>query len=200
MITLRKLAHLFISDVSGGDQSKDSQIDEREVMLKIRQLMAEVLFLKQFEKLNSGDRSPITQYVASYDLSVADGDDFQTSTLPEFYVGLPNNRGVHRVFEKDNPRNDFLPMRNPAVTQSLETARIKGLNYYYVEGLTIVYPRLNNSITDVTVQLIIPAPDTITKDANLPILPEHQSQILRMLKEDYAYVPKDYLNDNNNEV
>lgn len=201
MITLRKLAALHISDVSGGDQSKDSQIDEREVMLKIRQLMSELLFLKLFEKYNDGDRSPVAQYIASYDVLIKTETIYRYSDIPEFFITLPSNRGVHRLFEKDKPRKDFIPLENPAVTQDLESANIYKNSYYYIEGMRIYYTKLvNPNAKYVTMQLIIPAPDTIGKDDPLPIIPEQQSEILRQLKGIETTVPKDYLNDNNNAI
>jgi hypothetical protein len=199
MITLRKLAALHISDMSGGDQSKDSQIDEREVMLKIRQLMSELLMLKIFEKYNDGDRSAVAQYIASYDVVVATESIYKYSEIPEFFITLPSNRGIHRVYEKDKPRKEFIPLENPAVTQDLESANIYKNSYYYVEGMRIYYTKLSNpNAKKVTMQLIIPAPDTIGKDDALPIIPEQQAQILRLLKEQEIRLPKDYINDSNN--
>ena len=54
MITLRKLAYLFIDEVSGGGKTTDSKLDERDVILKIRQILNEVMALKYFEKYQKG--------------------------------------------------------------------------------------------------------------------------------------------------
>jgi hypothetical protein len=202
MITLSQIAEQYIRDVSGGDQSKDSQVDRREVIVKIRQLMNQLLMGSYFQKWNEGDRSATTMYIASYELTINKSEDERYYVdLPEFYVSLPYNRGIHRVFRKGSPENGFTPQHNYSVSDRVNASRVNSIDYYYVEGLRVFLRGKHTVQKDgkIVAQLIVAAPDSVGENDPLPIIPEHQSVILQALKQGYLPTKQDRLNNDRDE-
>lgn len=200
MITPNNIADLFISDFSGGDQSKDSPLDRREVVLKIRSYIIPLVKGEYYNKWNEGDKSAISSIIASYELSLAKDDTSQLYlTIPEFYMTLPYNKGVHRLYIKGNPYNDFYLMHNPGISGNLPHTKIKNEQSCYIEGNKIkMGPGCTAKKADkIVLQLLVPAPDSVGDDEALPILQEHVHEIMKMLRADFVPIPNDMANDNN---
>lgn len=199
MITLRQMAYQFLDDVSGGGLTSDTRFDEREIVLKIRQLMNEVMPMKFYEKWNEGDRSAIAIYLSSYPLILENDADNDRCfvIMPEFCQGQPYNRGIHRMFLKKDQYKDIVLDPNPGVTSNLPAGKLYGKKYAYQEGYKLVIRNmtLEPDITDeektIIIQLLIAAPDTIGLSDPLPILPEHQNEILKRLRALYLPTPQD---------
>jgi hypothetical protein len=206
MITLRTIAWQFLDDISGGGVTKDTRFDEREIILKIRQLLNEVLMLSVFQKAQEGDRSAITTYISRYELLVVVDKEKAYVTIPEFFTGQAYNRGIHRIFLKRDPYKDFIISHNPGVSKNLGAGNVYGENYVFIEGYTMIFRNLklpkSPTALDKTVvlQLIIAAPDSIGINDILPVLPEHQTEILKRLKAQYIPTPQDPTNNNNKDI
>lgn len=206
MITLRKLAYQYLDTVSGGGMTNDSRIDERDVIIKIRQLMQEVLALNYFGKYQEGDRSAVSTYIASYQLTPEiDKELKQTKVaIPEFYMSLPYNRGIHRAFFIDKPYKDFILQHSPGVSSNLPAGKVHGEVYAFVEGFKMVIRNVNqepgSQLPKVVIQLIIPAPDSIGPEDMLPIIPEQQAEILRRLRAEWQPIPQDLVNNGNKDM
>lgn len=205
MITLLQLAYQFIDDMSGGAQTSDSKLDERDVILKIRQIMNEIMVLKYFEKYQEGDRSAISLYISTYELTLEKDANRNITfvTIPEFYAQLPYNRGIHRAWLKQDSDegefNDIVISHQPAVSSKLRAGNVPGIKYGYLEGFKLV---LRNVQFDKTpqkafIQLIIAAPDSIGINDPLPVVPEQQSEIYKRLMAIYRPVPQDLTNNAN---
>ena len=206
MITLRKLAYQYLDTVSGGGMTNDSRIDERDVIIKIRQLMQEVMALNYFGKYQEGDRSAVSMYIASYKLTPEFDKELKQCKIdiPEFYMSLPYNRGVHRAFFIDKPYKDFILQHNPGVSSNLPAGKVFGQNYAFLEGLKMVIRNVNQepgtTLPKVVLQLIIPAPDSVGPDDPLPIIPEQQAEILRRLRAEWQPIPQDLVNNGNKDM
>lgn len=209
MITLRKLAWQFIDDIKGDGITTDSRLDEREIILKIRQILNEVMVLKYFEKYQEGDRSAITLYISTYQLTILHDSVLNRAyvTLPEFYASLPYNRGVHRIFLKEDIDSDnfkdVVISHHPGVSANLRAGNVAGIIYGYLEGLNVVFRNISvepdDEPTSAFVQLIISAPDQIGLNDPLPIIPEQQSEVLKRLMASYRPTPQDLaINANQN--
>lgn len=205
MITLRAMAYQFWDDIGGQAISADTRFDEREIALKIRQIMNEVMPMKFYEQWNEGDRGAIDIYISSYELVLQKDTAFDRAiiTIPDFFQGAPYGRGIHRVFLKKDPYNDFVRSHNAAIGKNLPAGNVKGVNYYYMEGYTMVARNilLEPDDTDedrkVIVQLLIAAPDKIGINDPLPILPEHQNEILKRLRAQYVPTVPDLTTNGN---
>lgn len=202
------MAWQFLDDISGQGVTKDTRFDEREIVLKIRQLMNEVLALKLFDKYNEGDRGALSIYIASYPLILQrdTANDRAYVTLPEFYTGLPYNRGIHRIFLKKKQYKDIIISHNPGIGQNVGAGNVHGEFYAYIEGFTMVFrniaiePDTLDDDKTIVVQLLIAAPDKIAMDDALPIIPEQQNEILKRLMIQYRPTPQDPTNNGNKDI
>jgi hypothetical protein len=206
MITLKQISDLFIRDWSGGDPSKDSRLHPKEVIKKARVFLNTALKPEYFTKWNDGDKSAITLCIYPYELSLStDSTGQKYVTLPEAYISLPHNKGVHRVYVKGNPWEDYTIMHNPGVSGTLPHTKIKGNSFCYIEGLKIwMGPGATTSKADrIIAQIICAAPDAVGENDSLPVNPETVTEVLRLLKLDYApvsQVPVDNLNNQNSNI
>lgn len=197
MITLRKMAYQIMDDLSGGGRTTDSKLDEREVILKIRQTLNEVMALKYFEKYNDGDRSPISMYISTYKLTLQNDNDLNRAyiTLPEFNATLPYNRGLHRMWLKSDPdQKGIVLSHHPSIGGRLRAGNVPGVIYAYQEGFTVVLRNVSvepGSPETVVTQIIIAGPDSIGINDPLPIVPEQQSEVIKRIMAFYRPLPQD---------
>ena len=196
MITLKKLACQFIDDISG-NRTSDSRIDERDVILKIRQLMNEVMNLKYFEKYQEGDKSPISLYIYTYQLTMQHDTTLNRAyvTLPDFYATLPHNRGIHEIWRQEFPDQSIILTHQPRVSRNLRAGNVADIIYAYLEGFNVYFRNISVEPDDepetIIVQSVIAAPDSIGINDPLPIVAEHQSEILKRLMVIYRPAPID---------
>ena len=197
MITLRSLAWQFIDDFSGGGKTVDSKLDERDVILKIRQIINEILPLQLYKNYAEGDVSGPAMYIATYELTLLNDADRNLAyiTLPEFHTSLPYNRGIHRIYLKDDPYRDIVISHQPGIGANLKAGNVAGINYGFQEGLKFILRNVSVEPDEepkkVIYQPIIAAPDTIGINDPLPIIPEQQGEILKRLMIIYRPVPQD---------
>lgn len=201
MITLKQLAALHIDKWSGGMQGVDSNLHYRSTILKIRGLVNEILKIEVLHARNEGDRNGPAQYIASYDLTVEKTDGVAKATLPEFYIQMPYNAGIYRVFPRNRRQGgfDFVRTYNPGVSANTDAGNYAGHKNYWVEGKVIYFRKAfsePDDNMDITVQLFVAAPDLIGENDLLPISPDQQMEILRRLDVlAQPIVPQDKLNN-----
>lgn len=205
MITLKQISDLFISDISGGKVSKDSTVSPQEVIKKIRSFLHTVLKPVIWDKIAYGDRTAITQAIYSYELSLLEDAQGKYLDIPDLYMALHDNRGFHRLYVKGNPFADFVLMHNPGISGELPHASMKGVQYCYLEGqrVRIAKGSIAKKADKMILQILNQAPDAVDENTNIPILPEQLSEILRLLKMDYAPmagIQTDYINNQNTNI
>lgn len=202
MVTLNQIADLILHDFEGGIPSKDSKLDRRDIIKKARSFIHTIVKPLYYEKWNEGDKSAIPQCIYSYELSLSEDAEGKYIAIPDFYMSLPDNRGIHRVYVKGNRYADFVIQNNPGVTGDLPHSSMKGVQYCSIEGLKV---RMNKGCTakkadKMILQIINIAPEALADDADLPLMGEQLAELLKLLKMDYApfaNVQTDYLNNNN---
>lgn len=203
MITLNQIADLVIHDFEGGLPSQESKLDRRDIVKKARHFLPTVLKPVLWGKISEGDRSTIPQAIYTYELSLQeDSQDRKYLAIPDLYMALHDNRGIHRLYVKGNPYADFVPMNNPGVSAMLPHSKLKGVQYYYVEGMNIIIGpgSIAKKADKMILQIINPAPDALGENDALPMLPEQLAELIRLVKMDYApfaNVQTDYLNNQN---
>jgi hypothetical protein len=205
-VTLRSLAYLFIDSVSGGNRTSDSRLDPQDVILRIRQLMNEVMALKYYEKYQDGDKSPISLYVSTYTLTMQHDTNLNRAyvTLPQFYATLSNNRGIHEIWRKEFPDQSIIITQQPRVSRNLRAGNVADIVYAYVEGLNVIFRNIavepDDEPEDIVLQIIVAAPDSIGINDTLPIVAEQQAEIMRRLLAMYKPEPVDLAVNNNPNV
>lgn len=206
MTTLKNIADLIMHDWSGGDRSKDSQLDERDVIKKARLYCNSVLKPVIYEKKNEGDNSAITQAIYSYELNLQEDSAQQKYlAIPDSYMALVHNKGIHRLYIKGNPYNDFVIMHQPGISGRLPHTKMKNIQFCYVEGMLVkMGPGCTAKKADkLVLQIINAAPDSIGINDNLPMMPEQLTEVLRLLKADYMPtmgIVNDQLNNQNSNI
>lgn len=206
MTTLKNIADLIMHDLNGGDKSKDSQVDERDIIKKARIYCNAVLQPIIWGKKAEGDNSAVTQAIYPYELSLqTDSAGQKYLTIPDVYAALVYNKGIHRLYVKGNPYRDFVIMHNPGISGRMPHTKLKNIQYCYIEGMSIkMGPGCTAKKADkLILQLINAAPDAIGVTDVLPMAPEQLSEVIRLIKADYlptAQVPNDYVNNQNTSI
>jgi hypothetical protein len=190
----------------GGLASKDSVLDERDVILKARSYLNTVMKPIIFEKKNEGDNSAITQALYPYELIVdVDATEQKFATIPDTFMALPDNRGLWRVFMKGNYTRDFVLQHNPGISGNLPHTKLKNIQYCYVEGLKVKFAKgcTVRKGDHIIVQIWNMAPDALGDNDPLPMVPEQLAELNSMLKKDFApfaQIPQDMLNNQNTNI
>lgn len=181
MITLRQISQTIIDRLSGGDRKTGSELSVQDIVFKVRSVCNELLKAEYITKYQDADRSAVTQCVANFELTLVNDPDCAYITLPDFYLNLPWNRGIHRIFQRalnaqGNPTDtEFALSHQPAIGLKTRTARYPGINLCWVENFKVKFYGIYaepGTTNKVIVQLIVAAPDSIDEDSPLPIMPE----------------------------
>lgn len=202
-MTLRELSDVIIHQLEGGDKSKDSHLDRRDIMLKARNYAATVLKPIYYEKLNEGDATAIAQAIYTYETTLQkDAGGRWYVQLPDGYMNLWQNRGIHRVFVRGNPFRDFVIQHHPGITSNLDHTELPGVQFCYIEGRNIVMSKgcKATKADKIVVQTINPAPASLAETDHLPASPEQLAEIIRLIVAEYMPllgIPVDTLNNQN---
>ncbi len=200
MITLRKIAFEFRRMMAGGDPGPDFHIPEAYAILLARQGLQALIRPIILDNLNQDDRSSLPMYIATYEVNVQGEVGHQFLELPEWYIRLPYNKGLHGIAPIEEPTNFYIPRHNPQVTYNLDCADVEGQRSYYAIGMK-VYLDKEEEKSKLLVYLVIPAPDSITEDASLPMFPEQQFELLALMRQLWANEPiQDKIIDGNKDL
>lgn len=204
MITLGVIAQQAIRRLVGGNQSKDSQLDRREVILRLRQIMNEKAKMSFFENYKLGDAAVEGQYVATY-LNIPilkdTGRNEQYSEIPVSYVALPKGRGVREVSPMKGNCNPFAIIQHGSkgIYRNLPAGNLQGHIGCYPEGNRIYYSNnpISKGFDKVLMKLAVAAPDDLLDTAPLPIDASIENQLVNELVMFFQKkVPQDKINDN----
>jgi hypothetical protein len=200
-ITLRKISQEVIRLESGGDRSNDSQLSEGYIIQMVRQASNKFLKNMMLENLADDDRSTLPLMVARYEVAVAGTSPNKYSVLPDFYIHLPFNKGLRGVALVQDPTNEFIPRHNPGVSRSLPCADLEpGQFSYYTEGLKVFFDG-DFEYSKVLLKLVVASPDNIAADDPLPIYPEHQADLILMVRQMISNSPvQDKILDGNADI
>lgn len=201
-ITLRKLAREIIELESGGARSIDSNLSEAYVIEYVRQASNTVLAPRVYEKLAQDDRSALHLMIATYTVDVAGTMPNKYIDLPEFYISLPFNKGLHAIAPVEDPTNHMIPRHNPAVSRNLPCADLDPGQYsYWTKGKRVYFDGDEVDFGKVLVDLVVASPSNIGVDDSLPIFPEHQIEIIRIVREMIKGMPlQDKILDGNPDI
>ncbi len=198
MITLRQIAYQALRPESGGDISIDSNLSEAYAIRYARQAANKMLAPKVFERLSQDDRSGLQLMIVTYEVDVLGDIPAQYSNIPEFYINLPFNKGLHGIAPIDDPTNFFIPRNTPSVSRNLPCADLEPDQYsFWTVGLKAFYDN-NIDFGKVLMYLAVAAPDSIGVDDPLPIFSEMQYDLILMVRQMLTNQPlQDRVVDNN---
>lgn len=204
MITLKQIAALHIEQISGGDQSKDSKLSYQMIIPRIRHILNDFIKPLILEGYNEDDRTPPSNFIVTHELRIQNDSLGAYVDLPDWYLSLPHNRGIHRVVVRQPSgaqpgafiETECVPTKHPQL--STRVNKYPTLQMYSTEGQRMRFRSMfaePDVETFAFIQAICGAPDTIKDDDNLPVSPEMISQILQKLLPFTPVVPQDKLNN-----
>ncbi len=204
MRTLNSIAHEIKDRLSGGNASQDIQLDERDIVIRIREKLNELLRLTNFENTKSGDRNGMLLYVATYADREVKEDEEQKHVyceLPENFVNLPHTKGIHSVHPKGSPDEVLVRSNNNYVSRHLPVSHMELKPSYFLEGNRIIFRKKNfkhNSWKNMVIKLIVAAPESYGLNDPLPVYSDQVGVIVDQLTQ-YFSAPtiQDTLNDGN---
>ena len=175
---------------------RDMQLDQREILLKLDQLVNEYAksgFLENW-KLNTGngiDDQYITEWTA---LAVTDPTNKMPSyvSLPAHYADLPRNQGLNQVSFtnsfSDNKKKYFDPI---IITSFRELSTYRNTVGEYLEERISCYPRNGKLVFDrgsiaatygtVDIRLVVKDSSAIADDAPYPIPADIEKKVINEL-------------------
>ena len=185
--------------MAGGDPGPDFHIPEAYAILLARQGLQALVAARIFPQ-DPDDRANTPMYIASYTVNVQGTVGHQYLDLPEWYIRMPFNKGLHVIAPVQEPTNHYIPRHNPQVTYNLDCADAEGQRTYYTIGQR-VYLDKEEEKAKLLVYLVIPAPDSIGDDDPLPMFPEQQVELLALMRQIWANEPiQDKIIDGNKDL
>lgn len=183
MSTLRQIGQQIIRLESGGDPSNDSNLREGHVIKLARQVANRVVRAKEFEKLAGDDRSGLKLIMASYEVDVQGDNPNKYADLPCAPMDFLFDKGLV-VAPIDDPSDHFIPRHQPAVSRNLPCADLDpGQVSYWRKGLRVYFDGDELELAKVLIDIAVVGPDDLDIDAQLPIYPEQEYEIIQLTRE-----------------
>lgn len=202
MITLGQLAEYHINEMTGGRPNNDDQYDVRIVAGRIRPLLNELLLQQVRTNYGSDDRAiPGTYKVPYHNIRILTEEETGRKyiPLPDFFLSLPYNKGLNDIRYTKDPNSSFFERPMPGVTMNLHKSPLSPRQSYYQESMRVYFDRedVDERHKEVTVVLVVAAPDKYGLDDVLPLTAEMASRVKALLKErSIPIMPQDQLSDN----
>ena len=194
--TYNQLAEQVIILASGGDQSRDSELESEDIILLCKQVASNIIRNEMYaEMVKLNDNLPGFQYLwTTTEVATKIKTGVYTITLPSIPFNLPNDRGIHAVFPDDNLDNPIMYV--PYAAQSFVKDALVGELAYSVERDTLRVFNVCGPLKNVTLQLVMVSPDDQGKDDPVFIPPEFQQMIVQEVFEIImGRPPMDVVND-----
>ena len=188
--TLATLSQQIIRVISGGDQSKDSQLDVREVALYVGQTIEELIkddMLSDYKSgIKIGDPHIPSNYIATFRNLPVVGDEETHQwyvDIPSSYLSLPNNMGIYQVSGMKNIRKPYIISDSGSIGiyDGLPASYLEGRVECYVEGLKLYFNcnARKKGITEVMLKIITGAPSNLGMNDPLPLSPSEAKKIVQ---------------------
>lgn len=206
MVTLKQIAALHIEQMSGGDQSKDSQLSYQVIIPRIRHILNDFIKPLMLERYNEDDKTPPSNFIVTYQLRIQTDELGAYVDLPDWYIALPHNKGIHRLMIRQPSgtmpgqykETECHPTQFPQINQNTRAGKYPTAQPYDVQGQRIRLQRFSaepDEEVNAIVQTVCGAPDSYKDNDNLPISPEMVSQILTKLLNFVYPVQQDKINN-----
>lgn len=168
-MTFRQMAFLVLRNLAGGDIPTDFNIDEREVILYLKQMYGDYLKSIYFENIKiEGEHQIGGQFLYVFTAQVKNDSVRQESyiDLEKQYVDLPFGRGVHEVAPIRGDYNTYIPMGNgqQKLLSGTPAGNLEGNVGFYHERKQLRFDRCV-SVPSVLVKIYSSDDDEVTIDS-----------------------------------
>ena len=205
MITKYALAELALRRLSGGDISKDSEINIREMMLAVSQARDFVVRQELWQLLAMGEVDIAGEYITTYEDVAIHKDDKKNlyySDIPANYINLPKDMGVYQISLMQDQFNSFVPTSSTffSMYRGLLSQDLGGRKGYFVEGKRVYYTNMASAddIEKALFKLVVSSSE-VDEDDIFPIPADKEMEVINMAVQSYLQmkqIPNDQLNDN----
>lgn len=147
------------------------------------------------------------QYMRCCDVEVNSAGSVAKITLPVYPQNYGRGQGVWQICNPSYPFAPYIPL--PSGQYGIATGVSHNSLYQALDAITCFEQRDRSTIvfnktvgempTSVEVQLLIVDPSTLSETDTLPIPPEMENQVVRLLVDEYrkSLMPQDLMIDNN---
>lgn len=207
MITLEHLAEQIILDLSGGDKSKDSEIEMPDVILKIKQVASFLIKTNIVENIRYGGLSDISHHYINVetDIPVSFNTTYNQcyALLPMVPLSLPDNKGVKEVGSQKGGCVVFARIKSGQVNMIKDI--IQDEIFYWPEKDRVVFHKdIRGKYSKVTMKLVAANPDDLADDEPFYLPPDMQAMVIQKVEDLMRspalgpnMAPVDKSNDNN---
>jgi len=202
--TKYQLAEQALRILSGGDVSKDSETDIRELMIAVSQARDKIVRMELFQMIAAGEYDINSEYLVTYE-SVAVSKDMAKnlfySILPAKVITLPKGMGVYQISLMQDQYNAFapLPANFMSMYRNLPSQGLEGRFGYWQEGARVYYTGVDSVETPTVLMKLVPASNEVGEDDVFPIPPDKEYDVVSMAIQMYATqkgIRNDQINDN----
>ena len=185
-----------------GRRTDDSDIDEREVCLNIKQTIAYLVrqrfFLSKQDDIAEIPDSLVKTFPGIDVVKDEEMGDF-FSVLPSSVMDLPYGSGIRLVAPSGNASGAFVPVSNThgSLYSGLESSGLEGRVGYYQDGKKIRYENMPQGEKPEKVMIRLVAPvEGISDDEDIDIPADMQMEVVTAVLEIYGvYRQQDEIND-----
>jgi hypothetical protein len=200
MATLAQIAEQVTFILSGGDASRDSELDPREIQLLIVQELNALMKIEYWNNIKLDEDHGITgQYIVTSTVSVAyDNVRLEAYVIvPSTYISLGAlDRGIQEIRPLAANASAFIPLANGMHSLSRGTKMncLEGQIGYYPEGNKAYFTKnpKTEGMNNVLVKLIV---STLTNFISDPAI--ESELVKRVVAILMAQKPQDKINNNN---
>jgi hypothetical protein len=205
MITYNKLAEQFILYASGGDKSRDSELEFPDVVLVARQAVSELVKLEIFtDSKSEGNLDAQFHYVRpekNIDV-VWDNTNCECyAIIPDVPLSIPGNRGIKEVGPNTNQGKSFYPIKSGQYSMYAEILEENDVVYWPEGNKVIFHKNIKNKHSKVAMRLIVAAPSSLDADADFFLPDDIQASVLDRMKQMLMpEQPQDKINNANKSI
>lgn len=189
-------SELVLLELNSQFRNRDEKIDQRDVIIRLDQIVNEGAKLGIFESWNLGERSIDDLFITTWDgrlnswLAITDVSDTGESyfTLPSNYVVLPRNGGIVQVYLEKNYFDPIAILSAPeAITiRNTMAGNLEGRLGVYVRGGRVYFKGrqdIGAKFGGAGVQLVIRDASAIADDAPYPIDAAQEKMVIAQAVE-----------------
>jgi hypothetical protein len=200
--TLAILAEQIIIQESGGDQSRDSELEQEDVILLIKQSAAQVVATQIANKQMNEDISIEHHFIhriPGVAVTKDAGRGLYYSDLPSVPFAMPDNRGVREIYPGTNYEAPFMPVASGAI--SFVADSLHGEVAYTLEQGKVWYHNMKKVVPQVRMTIVALNLETIEEDDQFYLPYEMQKVVIEEVRKLLSTtLESDDVNDSNDKV
>jgi hypothetical protein len=180
----------------------ESDIDEREIMLSVHQVLGSLVRLRFFESKNTeAQEVDGTMYYPVDDISVLTKGKKYYIEMPSTSISLPFGVDIKRVGTEEG--RGFIPTQNgfDDLYAGLESSSLEGFIGYYKQGNKLFFVNMDSSNNPETVNLVLALPfESLDEDDEINIPSDMLEEVIERVVLKFARtitIPSD---DTNNSI